>query len=63
MPKRTTTTYKRYRKYKRGGTEYKGTDYRRKGTEDYKSKKRTDMKRRTEKRYRKRVDEPMYRFY
>lgn len=45
MPK--PTTYKRYRKYKRGGTK----------------SKRTDMKRRTEKRYKKRVDEPMYKYY
>lgn len=60
MPKRTTTTYKRYRKYKRGGTEYRGTEY--KGTE-YKRKKKTDTKRRTEKRYKKRVDKPMYKFY
>ena len=55
MPKRTTTTYKRYRKYKRGGTEYNGTEYKR--------KKKTDTKKRTEKRYKKRVDKPMYKFY
>jgi hypothetical protein len=51
MPRPTTTTYKRYRKYKGGKTKY------------YKGKKKTNTKRRTEKRYKKRVDEPMYKYY
>ena len=44
MPRPTTTTYKRYRKYKGGKTKYGKT-------EDYKGKKKTDTKRRSEKRY------------
>jgi hypothetical protein len=57
MPRPTTTTYKRYRKYRGGKTKYGKK-------EDYKSKKKINTKRRTEKRYRKRVDdEPMYKYY